>query len=62
MLDGIIKTLHRVRHALILKRNPISLGMLNSSGYLFKSGSGGIRVTKGVMLREKVKRRMSYMC
>ena len=42
MLDGVFKTLHSVRHALELKRNLISLGMLDSSEYSFKYDNGGI--------------------
>lgn len=37
MHDGIIRTLKHVRHVPRLKKNLISLGMLDSSCYLFKS-------------------------
>lgn len=50
MLDGVFKTLHGVRHALGLKRNLISLGMLDSSEYSFKSDNGGIELIKGILL------------
>ncbi|KAH9658262.1 Integrase catalytic domain-containing protein [Citrus sinensis] len=56
MFDGVIRILHGVRHAPELKRNPISLGMLDNSKYSFNSDNGGIRVTKGgtiVMRGEK---------
>ena len=46
MFDGVIRTLHGVRHAPELKRNLISLGMLDNSKYSFNSDNGGIRVTK----------------
>ena len=40
MLDGIIKELVNVRHAPDLKRNLISLGMLDKMGCLVKLESG----------------------
>lgn len=43
MFDGIIRTLYSVRHALELNRNLISLSMLDSSGYSFKSDNSGIK-------------------
>lgn len=56
MYDGVIKTLHGVRHALELKRNLISLSMLDSLKYSFNLDNVGIRVTNGgsvVMKGEK---------
>ncbi|KAH9750670.1 hypothetical protein KPL71_013960 [Citrus sinensis] len=56
MFDGVMRTLHGVRHAPKLKRNMISLGMLDNSKYSFNSDNEGIRVTKGgtvVMRGEK---------
>ena len=50
MLDGVFKTLHGVRHARGLKRNLISLGMLDSFEYSFKSDNGGIERLKGILL------------
>ncbi|KAH9806495.1 hypothetical protein KPL71_002780 [Citrus sinensis] len=47
MFDGTIRSLHEVRHTPRLKRNLISLGMLDSSGYFFKSKSGGLEIRKG---------------
>ncbi|KAH9662167.1 hypothetical protein KPL70_024758 [Citrus sinensis] len=47
MFDGTIRSLHEVRHAPRLKRNLISLGMLDSLGYFFKSRSGGLEIRKG---------------
>ena len=56
MFDGVIRIIHGVRHAPKLKRNLISLGMLDNSKYSFNSDNGGIRVAKGgtmVMRGEK---------
>ncbi|KAH9680375.1 Integrase catalytic domain-containing protein [Citrus sinensis] len=47
MFDGSVKTLCDVRHAPRLKRNLISLGMLDSMGYCFKSEYGGLKIMKG---------------
>ncbi|KAH9651061.1 hypothetical protein KPL70_026606 [Citrus sinensis] len=47
MFDGTIRSLHEVRHAPRLKRNLISLGMLDSLGYFFKSRIGGLEIRKG---------------
>lgn len=47
MYDGVIKTLHRVRHASELKRNLIFLSMLDSSKYSFNLDNLGIKVTNG---------------
>ncbi|KAH9723409.1 Integrase catalytic domain-containing protein [Citrus sinensis] len=44
MFDGSVQTLSDVRHAPKLKRNLISLGMLNGMGYSFKSENGGLKI------------------
>lgn len=49
MHDGIIRTLKHVRHVRHvpeLKKNLISLGMLDSSGYSFQSDHRGLKVMK----------------
>ncbi|KAH9801638.1 hypothetical protein KPL71_001098 [Citrus sinensis] len=46
MYDGMTRTLEHVRHVPGLKKNLISLGMLDSSGYVFKSDHGGLKVMK----------------
>ena len=56
MYDGIIKTLSDVRHVPELKKNLISLRVLDSNGYKF-TGHNGENVSKGalvVMKAEKV--------
>ncbi|KAH9744862.1 hypothetical protein KPL70_003863 [Citrus sinensis] len=50
MFDGTIRSLHEVRHAPRLKRNLISLGMLDSLGYFFKSRTGGLEIRKGTKI------------
>ena len=48
MFDGVVKTLTRVRHVPELKKNLISLGVLDSSGY--KSCQGGVhKLSKGFL-------------
>ena len=46
MYDGTTRALEHVRHVPGLKKNLISLGMLDSSGYIFKSDHGGLKVMK----------------
>lgn len=47
MFDGIERMLNEVRYIPELKRNLISLGMLDKSGYSFKAENGYIKVAKG---------------
>ncbi|KAE8716394.1 hypothetical protein F3Y22_tig00110121pilonHSYRG00025 [Hibiscus syriacus] len=53
MFDGAERILQQVKYIPELKRNLISLGMLESSGYYFKAGNGCIRVTKGSLIAMK---------
>ncbi|KAH9681570.1 Integrase catalytic domain-containing protein [Citrus sinensis] len=46
MYDGMTRTLEHVRHVPGSKKNLISLGMLDSSDYVFKSDHGGLKVMK----------------
>ena len=50
MFDGMTITLKEVRHVPNLKRNIISLGTLDESGYSFKAGNGKLTILKGVMV------------
>lgn len=45
--DGIVKTLSSVRHVPCLKRNLISLGMLDEAGYTCKTEGGNMKITRG---------------
>ncbi|KAH9762165.1 hypothetical protein KPL70_000710 [Citrus sinensis] len=47
MLDGSVQILSDVRHAPRLKRNLISLGMLDGMGYSFKSENCGLKIMNG---------------
>ncbi|KAH9781781.1 hypothetical protein KPL71_008610 [Citrus sinensis] len=46
MYNGMTRTLEHVRHVPGLKKNLISLGMLDSSAYVFKSDHGGLKIMK----------------
>ena len=50
MYDGMIRELKDVRHVPDLKRNLISLGMLDKIGYLVKLESGSLKFMKGSMV------------
>ena len=57
MYDNTVRTLTSVRHVLDLKKNLISLGVLDSDGYKFTGQNGVLKVSKGalvVMKAEKV--------
>lgn len=46
MHDGIVIMLTNVRYVPGLKRNPISLGLLDSMGYGYSSKNGVLHITK----------------
>lgn len=48
MFKETISALYSVRHAPRLKRNLISLGMLNSLGYFFQPENSGLKIMKGI--------------
>ena len=50
MWDGLVKVLENVRHIPDLKRNLISLGMLDTKGYSYKSQGGVLKVIKGIIV------------
>lgn len=55
IFDRVIKKLKQVRHTPELKRNLISLGILENIGYSFKDENGYWKVIKGslVVIKEK---------
>ena len=53
MFDGVIRTLCDVRYVPNLRKNPISLGTLDSNGFNYKSTNGVIKVSKGVLTMMK---------
>jgi len=56
MFDGVIRILCDVRYILYLRKNLISLDILDRNGFSFKSESGVIKVDKGVMTMMKRKK------
>ncbi|KAJ9561973.1 hypothetical protein OSB04_007133 [Centaurea solstitialis] len=50
MHDGVVRTLTDVRHVPEMKKNLISLGVLDKIGYKYSGGGGVIRVTKGALV------------
>ena len=54
MFDGTIRELANVRHFPDLKRNLISLGMLDKMGFVIKLESGTLKVLKGFMVVVKI--------
>ena len=49
MFDGVVRTLCDVMHVPNLKKNLISLGVLDSNGFCYKSENGVMKVSKGIM-------------
>jgi len=56
MFDGVIRILCDVRYILYLRKNLISLDILDRNGFSFKSESGVMKVNKGVMTMMKRKK------
>uniref|UniRef100_A0A2N9IB18 CCHC-type domain-containing protein n=1 Tax=Fagus sylvatica TaxID=28930 RepID=A0A2N9IB18_FAGSY len=50
MSDGVVRTLEEVRHIPDMRKNLISLGILDSKGYSYKSENGIMKVSKGAMV------------
>lgn len=53
MFDGIVRTLIEVRHVPKLKKNLISLGVLDFGGYKFTGQGGALKVSKGILVVTK---------
>ena len=53
MFDGVVRTLGDVRHVPDLSKNLISLGTLDCNRFNYKSTSGVMKVSKGVMTMMK---------
>ena len=56
MFDGVIRTLTDVRHVPELKKNLISLGVLDSCGHKFTGFDGTLKVSKGALVVMKAQR------
>jgi hypothetical protein len=50
MFDGVVRTLSDIRHVPKVEKNMISLCILDSNGYGYKSEGGVMKVTKGAMV------------
>ena len=50
MFDGVVRVLSNVRHVLDLRKNLISLGVLDDLGYLYSSKGGIMKITKGTLM------------
>jgi hypothetical protein len=50
MFDDMVRTLYDVRHVPEVEKNLISLGILDSNGYGYKSVGGVMKVTKSAMI------------
>lgn len=48
--DGVVRILEEVTHVPDLKRNLMSLGMLDSTGHCFKAESGVLKIIKGSLV------------
>ena len=49
MCDGVVRVLSNVRHVLELRKNLISLGVLDDLGYSYSSKGGIMKITKGAL-------------
>ena len=50
MFDGVVRVLSNVRHVLELRKNLISLGVLDDLCYSYSSKGGIMKITKGVLM------------
>ena len=50
MYDGTMKTLTSVRHVPELRKNLISMGVLDGAGYKFAIQGGVMKVSKGILV------------
>lgn len=50
IFDRVVKELKQVRHAPNLKKNIVSLGMLESMGYSFEDENDSLKVIKGFLV------------
>ena len=50
MFDGVVRFLSNVRRVLDLRKNLISLGVLDDLGYSYSSNGGIMKITKGTLM------------
>jgi len=60
MHDGSVRTLTNVRHVPELRKNLISLGVLDSAGYRCTTQGGLLKVSKGILVVMKAKRMENF--
>ena len=56
MYDGIVRTLTDVRHVPELRKNLISMGVLDDVGYKFAVQGGVMKISKGILVVMKANR------
>ena len=56
MFDGVVRVLSNVRHVPDLRKNLISLGVLDDLGYSYSSKDGIMKITKGSLIVMKGKK------
>ncbi|GJX95918.1 retrovirus-related pol polyprotein from transposon TNT 1-94 [Tanacetum coccineum] len=61
MHDGVVRTLTDVRHVPDLKKNLISLGVLDSKGFKYTSENGVLRVSKGALVVMKATKDLTML-
>ena len=62
MHDGYVRTLIDVRHVPKLRKNFISLGVLDSVGYKYTTQGGVLKVSKGILVVMEGKRIGNLYC
>ncbi len=50
MFDGVVRAFENVKHILDLRKNLISLGVLDDLDYLYSSKGGVMKITNGALL------------
>ena len=50
IFDGVVRVLSNVRHVPDLRKNLISLGVLDDLGYSYSSKGGIMKITKGALM------------
>ena len=62
IFDGVVRTLGNVRHVPHLKRNMISLSILDSKEYKYTCKGGVLKISKGTHTVMKGKRSSTKLC
>ncbi|KAG8501349.1 hypothetical protein CXB51_003524 [Gossypium anomalum] len=61
IFDGVVRTLSDVRHVPKLKRNLISLSIIDSKGYRYTAESGVLKISKGSLVVMKGQRKTAKL-